>query len=51
MKTVSLDHHVRIQQFASCPRRHNMHFPYATFLMSKQCDLEVKKQKQSREKV
>lgn len=28
-----------------------MHLPYVTFLMSKQCDLEVKKQKQSRGEV
>lgn len=51
MKTVSLDHHIWIQQFASCPRRLTTHLPYVTFLMSKQCDLEVKKQKQSRGKV
>lgn len=51
MKTVSLYRHIWIQQFASCPRRHIMHLPYVTFLMSKQCDLEVKKQKQSRGEV
>lgn len=51
MKTVSLDHNICIQQFASCPRRHIMHFPYVTFLMSKQCDLEVKMQKKGRGKV
>lgn len=28
-----------------------MHLPYVTFLMSKQCDLEVKKEKQLRGKV